>query len=132
MTKAPDQELQELLYARLRADPTVTALVYSNPPDDVAFPYIRLGEGSRISDDEEHVNVALIDMQIHVFSREGGWAECRGIADAVKKSLHDYYPVMIQNALRVLRAPRIEYVSDPDGITVHAVVMVEAEIEESN
>lgn len=131
MSKAPDQELQELLYARLTADATVTADVYSNAPDDVDFPFIRIGQSNIISDDEEHVNVALIETQVHVFSRVGGWAECRTLAHAVKKSLHDYRPVMVQNALRLLRAPRIEYVNDPDGITVHAVVMVEAEIEES-
>lgn len=130
MRKAPDHELQEVIFARLTSDATITAPVYANPPDDVAFPYIRFGNTSIESDDEECANVSIVEMQIHVYSRAGGYAEVRDIAHAVKKSLHDYYAVMVQHALRLLRAPRIEYLDDADGITTHAVVMVVAEIEE--
>jgi Protein of unknown function (DUF3168) len=131
MSKAPDTELQEVIYARLTADPTITPPVYANPPDDVTFPYIRFGNTNILSDDEECRDVSLVELRIHVFSRAGGYTEVRNIAHAVKKSLHDYSPVMVQHALRLLRAPRVEYVDDPDGLTVQAVVFIEAEIEES-
>lgn len=131
MSKAPDQELVETIYARLTGDPRVTPPIYVNAPDNVAFPFIRFGNSDLESDDEETRNVTLMQMRIHVFSRAGGLAEVRGIAHAIKKSLHDYYPVMLQNALRSLRAPRVEYLDDPDGITVQAVVFIEAEIEDA-
>lgn len=127
---APDNEFQEMVRLRIINDPSVPlSNVYSYGQTQQAFPYARFGNSSLEPDDEECRDVSVVQLSIHVFGR-AGWTEVRNIAGTIKKSLHDYDGIMVQNALRQVRILSIEYQDDPDGITVHAVINVEGEIED--
>lgn len=149
MTIAPVTSLQKAIYTRLTDDtdtpadrvPFFTELeglidgrVASNPRDDVQFPHVQFGRASVEDDDEECTDVEVVEMQLHVWSRAGGWNEARRIATLIKELLHDEELEfdIDTHALRVLRASRKEEVDDPDGRTVRVIIMIYAEIEDRN
>ncbi|PWE27000.1 DUF3168 domain-containing protein [Pararhodobacter marinus] len=95
MTDGPALALQAAVIAALRADSGVAALVgarvYDEPPQDVAFPYIRYGTDNlaplRLSGECVDEDVAF---SVEVHSRPvAGRVEVKRIAHAVRAALDD-------------------------------------------
>lgn len=131
MKKSPEIELIEYIRQRIIDDVVhVVGRVYTNPPDDVGFPFIRISAPESRPDDEECRNVNEIYVQLNCFSRAGGYTEPSTICYAVKNSLHDAEIVMNDNALRLIRVESITYQDDPDGRTTAGVMRIVAFVEE--
>lgn len=129
-------ELQTLIYGRLMADTGVQALVadriYDRAPEGVQFPYISFGPSDVVEDDAECIIGRTETLQIDCWSRyQGGFKEVKNVADAVKKALHRYAGALSVNALVDMSVLTIRYFSDPDGMTSHAAISLEARVEES-
>jgi hypothetical protein len=128
-------ELQTLLFERLRSAPEVQAIigdrVYDNPIGKDTFPYISFGPSDVVEDDADCITGRVETIQIDCWSRsKGGFKEVKALADSVKKALHHYSGTLTVNALVEMTVESIRYFRDPDGITSHGVITLQAIIEE--
>ncbi|TDH35723.1 DUF3168 domain-containing protein [Pseudohoeflea suaedae] len=128
------EELQKLIYDRLVADPNVHAeiagRIYDRTPQNVVHPYASFGPADQVEDDDECVTGFVETLQIDVWSQyQGGKREAKRIADAIRKSLHEYAGELTENALFEMRVLTVRHLDDPDGITSHSIVTVESRVE---
>lgn len=133
---SPSRELQELLFNTLKNDLAVKALVdgvYDKVPAN-AFgakqAYISFGQHDVTDDGSECIESGVHTFQLDCWSRAVGRAACKDIVDVVKDALHEKALTLSANALVELRVFMRRVFGDPDGLTSHGVVMVEATIEE--
>lgn len=129
-------ELQTLIYERLVADAGVQTVVdgrvYDRAKSDVVFPYVSIGPSDAVEDDDECITGRVETIQIDCWSQyQGGFKEVKNVADAVKKALHLYDGELTVNALVEMRVQTIRYFRDPDDITSHGVITVQAIVEEN-
>lgn len=85
--------LQKGLVAALRADAGVTALVstrvYDDPPQDVTFPYVRIGDIQEQPYDTQTQTGAEPIVDIRVYSRpNAGKVEASRVSAAIYDALH--------------------------------------------
>jgi len=128
-------ELQTLIYQRLMAFPAVQAAVadriYDQPSATATLPYISFGPSDAVEDDADCITGRVETIQIDCWSRyQGGFKEVKTLADAVKKALHRYAGEMEVNALVEMTVETVRFFRDPDGVTSHGVVTVQAIVEE--
>jgi len=133
---APANELQAAIYDILVADAGVGALVGNRIYDRVPMagdmpPYITFGPSDDFENDADCITSADHSLQIDVWSeKQGGFKECKEVTHAVKVALHLVSVNLPTHALVELRVTQRRHFRDPDGITSHGVVVVEAMIEE--
>lgn len=128
-------EVQALIYQRLVADTGVHGLVadrvYDRPPETRVFPYVSFGPSDLVEDDAQCIIGRIETIQIDCWSRyQGGFREVKTLADAVKNALHHYAGEMGVNALVEMQVVAMRFFRDPDGLTSHGVVTVQAVVEE--
>ena len=123
-------ELQGAIVQALKADPAVTALVagriYDQPPTNAVFPYITYGPSTYVRDDAGCINGYQAFVQLDVWSRAVGNPEALKIADAVEHALHDVDLVLTTNAFVFINHVQTDTARDPDGLTTHGVIRLEA------
>lgn len=131
-------DLQDVILNTLKADPTLMALVNGvwdqAPATCFAAPkaaYVSFGPHGYVEDDAECIVGGEHNLQLDVWSRLVGFPACKQICDRVKALLHEADLVIpTSNALASIRISYMEIKRDPDGLTSHGVLMVEARIEE--
>lgn len=133
---SPSVELQTAVYARLAADPDVSALVtgrvYDNVPAEPEFPYISFGPSDHYTDDSDCISSRMETLQIDCWARDHGkMRPARELADAVKAALHEYEVEFPVNGLVEMRVTAVRVIGDPDGRTAHGIVTLQAIIEEN-
>ncbi len=130
-------DLQTALYARLTGSPAVTATIPAANIFDRAdrperMPCIVIGEGQEVADDltfeRRHTRVFAT---LHVWSREPGTAHVKQVAGAIREALNGFLPALDHGRCLDLRFDGARFLRDPDGETAHAVVTIEALIEEA-
>lgn len=123
--------LRAAIRAALLADAPLVALlggprIYDEPPKDVAFPFVTLGEATttdastKTEPADEH---ALI---LHAWSRQGGHREAHGVAAAVLEALIDAPLSLDGHRLANLRFATAEVRRADDGRTYHARIRLRA------
>lgn len=132
MTDGPALALQKALIAHLRADAGVAALVgarvYDEPPQGVAFPYVRIGTVdlrplrlSGLCTDED------IILSIECHSRPvAGRVEVSRMAHAVRVALDDAAPSVTGYVLEWLVFTAQAVTRGPDGESYIATLSFEA------
>lgn len=130
------EALQILIVAMLRDSSVVGALcedrIYDNVPKHPVWPYVSFGPSDYYPDDSECVSGRVETLQIDCWSqRHGKLIEARALADAVNAALHGQPGDLGGYALVLMRVPSVRVFRDPDGITGHGVVMVQAVIEDA-
>lgn len=123
----------------LAADPAVAALlnerIYDNPPQgrgvsgSPAYPWARIGEGLFIREDATCIDAGTLDVDIHVWSVEGGGAANQHICELIGRALHERRldhssGVVVETEHRMNRC-----FTDADGLTSHGIVTVRALLE---
>lgn len=131
----PDLELQAAIVKRLKADPAVNALVagrvYDAVPTNAVFPYVSYGPCNALLDDADCIGGFDIAVQLDIWSRGVGFPEAKRVVEAVRVSLHDQedaIPLPV-HALVFLECLSSNVVRDPDGLTSHGILSVQAIIE---
>ena len=131
---SPAVELQELVFAALKADAGVAAFttqVWDSVPETRTFPYITIGEDDIVSADAECIVAGNHGFNVHVWTRSVGRTESKNIAHAVKNALTTGDLALDEHALASLVYRSDFEIGDPDQLTGHRVVKFEARIEES-
>jgi hypothetical protein len=129
----PDLEMQGLIVQTLKADPAIVALVgprvYDTIPDNPVFPYVSYGPVDTLQDDADCIGTQNLFIQLDAWSRAVGYPEVKKIADAVRDALHDKDLALTINALVVLQHRQTRTLRDPDGLTSHSAISLEAFVE---
>ncbi len=129
-------EFQKLVFDTLQADAGVGALVgdriYDRMPRSGEYPCITFGPSDVVPEDSECITGRIETLQLDCWAQSQGrlWP-AREIADAVKSALHEADLSLVVNALVRISVQSVRVFADPDGVTAHAVVSVEADIEEA-
>lgn len=117
----PSLALQGAVVAALKAKGVAGGRIHQDVPADPDFPYVTLGEGDSVGDDNACFDSSDVAVPIHVWSRAKGFQEAKSIAAAIRDALKTPFafddfnnPVAEYRSTRTFR--------DPDGKTKHAVV----------
>jgi hypothetical protein len=133
MAISPDLELQGVVVDVLRNDPELVQLVdrraYDRVPENVVFPYISCGPTFDVEDDADCIFGSDISFQLDVWSRAVGFPEAKRICNAVRNAVHERDIQLTENALVMIQCRGIRVLRDPDGLTSHGVVDLNAFIE---
>lgn len=124
----PSLELQKAINRRLRTDvAAVDNRVFDEVPQDVAFPYVELGEFRALDDGAQCHDGMELFATLHVWSRGAGQPEVKTIAGAVRGALHEV-ELDLGTAWQFLEIAHQEtrYLKDPDRRTSHAVLTFRA------
>lgn len=128
----------DLIRDTIKADATVMAEVtevFDRVPDGAARwgnkqAYISMGPVDAVDDDAECIIGGSHSAQVNVWSRKPGSVHCKQIVDAVKSALHEKDADLGDYGLVQMRVTLRRVFQDPDGLTTHGVVTIEADIEE--
>ncbi|ETX26604.1 DUF3168 domain-containing protein [Roseivivax isoporae] len=126
--------LQKAVHDALVADAGVGALVgdriYDGAPSTAVFPYLEFGPSDFVPDIAECVTTRIETLQIDCWARNQGRKRiCAEIVDAVHAALHQR-DLTLSAPYRVLWIEATGRTTpDPDGITWHGIVTVEAEVQ---
>ena len=133
MTTAPDLELQGLIVQTLKADADVNALVqgriFDRVPEKELFPYVSYAGDYEIEADADCIYGSDLFVQLDAWSRQVGFPEVKRICHAVRDALHDKELSLAENAMVLIQCQQIRIVRDPDGLTNHGIVEVNAFVE---
>lgn len=117
--------LQAAIYARLKADPALTAAVsgvWDEPPEGAAYPYVVIGDAVETPDNNLAAFGSRVVATLHVWSSYRGFSQANTIAGHLMRLL-DHQPLTV--AGRGLIAARHEQtitMRDPDTDVRHVAV----------
>ncbi|MGU3494214.1 DUF3168 domain-containing protein [Xanthobacteraceae bacterium A53D] len=137
---SPTLELQGALAVRLKADPSVSAIIGVRVYDAVPrqtngtvataeFPYVSFGPFDLLRDDADCIDGSEITVQLDCWSRQPGFPQVHRLADAVVEAIEAADIELTDNAAVLIEHSSTRVFRDPDGITSHAVVTLTAVIE---
>lgn len=124
----------KMVVAAIKESPACAVLtggrVYKPPPQDVAFPFVLIGDAfSADAGDDCAEDACECSMDVHVFSRAHGDEEAKTIMSALHSALHmpdPSPPIDASWTIVSLHVSVQRSFTDPDGITTHGVLTVEA------
>lgn len=129
---APITELRGLVRDTVLDDATLFALLtgfYDDAPKDVVSPYVTFGPSDFNPFDPTCITAGDHSLQIDVWSENKPRKQCEDICHAIKKLLHLQTLNLTVHALgKITASSRV--IRDPDGITNHGIISIQAFIEE--
>lgn len=132
---SPSLELQEVIVAALKANVGVAGLlgnrIYDNVPEKPEFPFLSWGPESSSNADATCMRGSEVAVQLDVWSRKPGSAECRKVCDLVKRHIEERRYALTTNAVcpeATVEAVRV--FRDADGRTWHGVISVIFHVEQ--
>ena len=132
MTLDPERALIGAIYAHLRADPTLNALlgtpprIYDEPPPDPVYPFLTLGRsqakqwGGVLGEGIEHA------LTLTAVSRFGGAEEARALVALVRTSLDDVDLTLEDQHLVSLRVSFSDVFRAADWRSIYGVMRLRA------
>lgn len=128
MTADSQWEMQQAVYAALRADASLQSLI-SNPvrvydstaPQDSDFPYLVIGLGTGDDFDTKNTDGMDATFEIHTWSQQDGFSETKQIMAAVVDALDNVALSVTGHTLALLRFVGSNTLLDPDAETRHGV-----------
>lgn len=125
------RRLAQIIMNRVAAQvPDLGGRVQERATEGLAYPYCTLGAMYGVEADVECVEADDWTVQLDIWGERPAWnkASMAGLAQKVRAALKGWsdttevtmHPLSVQ-------VPRV--MDDPDGVTVHAVVLVEAMVE---
>lgn len=118
----PTLAIQAAIVAALK---TATAVaggrVYDSVPAEPTFPYVTVGDGDTVGDDNSCFESSEVNIPVHIWSRAVGFPEAKAIAALVRARCKVEFTI---SGFKVVNAEYVtaRYLRDPDGLTSHAVV----------
>lgn len=128
-------ELQKLVFETLTGDAGIASIVgarvYDRALPDAAFPFISFGPTSFLLLQDECLEGRTETMQIDIWSEsKGGKRQCKDIVDLVVDALNGLEAELATVTITDMRVVLAQVMDDPDGITSHGVVQIEALVDE--
>jgi hypothetical protein len=125
---------QQAIYTALAGN--ITATVYDEVPmlpsgqPSANFPYVAIGDDTRIAWDTDDRTGAEMTMTLHIWSRANGMREAKRIAGEIYDILHRADLAVTGYHLIDCLCEFAEFMRDPDGETRHGVVRYRITVQE--
>lgn len=120
--------LRQIVRARIiDAVPGLTG-VYDRATDSAAYPYATMGPSYWADDDAECIEAREITLQIDLWHSQSNKGVAEDLADDVANALRGWSDTAALT-MHPLRVSMVRVMDDPDGVSVHGVVQVEAMVE---
>lgn len=116
-------DVQTAVFAALNGNTTLRALVsgvYDSVAQGVVFPYVAIGDGTAVPFDTCTTLGDDATIDVHVWSRYRGRAECKAIQEAVYNVLHWQTMAGLAGLVSIEQEMAQDFL-DPDGLTRHGV-----------
>lgn len=134
MTEPASHALVMALRALWIATPAVAALVgdriYDRIPRGAALPYVQFGERQTLDEGTDCGDSAEVAIDVHVWSEAPAAVEAERILGALRSAIRtaDAAGTIAPPGWRAVRVhcPQSRTFADPDGLTTHGVLTVEA------
>ena len=127
------EDLQKAILNALLADAGVSAVVGDRVHDGrpISYPSITFGPSDVLPEDLDCIDGLMTTVQIDCWTRdENRLRPVKALADRVRQALHRARLQLETHALVNLSVVSTRSFMDPDELTGHGIVTVEAEIEE--
>ena len=115
---------QTAMYTALTGASVAGGRVYDHVPQDVTFPYVRIGESNAQPDDADLVDGTDELLTIHIWSRYRGQKEIKQIMDAIHTVLHHQDLTVTGRTHAHTSVAGVQSFLDPDGLTQHGVMQI--------
>lgn len=113
-------EVQASIYSALNG---AGLAVYDDPGENLAFPYLTIGDSNVLEDPTKTDNADEHIETVNVWSRARGFKECKDIAAAAVSSFSGYsFSAVTGYKIRFLGVESCTFLRDPDGLTRHGVI----------
>lgn len=120
---SPSLALQAAMILALRsAVPAVSNRVYDRAPQNVAFPYISIGNWEQLDDGGQGLDVVEIFAPVEVWSRAVGQVEAKQIAETVRVALHEKPLTLIGVSHAGTHCRSVRMLDENDGVTTRAIL----------
>ncbi len=118
----------------LRADDAFKAtgavVVLGTPSADQAMPYVVVGEGQTVPDPADSYDGSICYPTLHVWSRKTDFKECKAIAGAIRRLLHEgELDVSPDFRVTQILLEHELYLRDPDGQSKHVPMTFAIQVE---
>lgn len=121
--------LRQIIRARIMAQvPGFAGRVYDRATEGTSYPYVTMGPSNWISDDSECVQARLVTQQIDVWHSASNKGILEDLTDDVAEALAGWADTAALT-MHPMRVYLVRVMDDPDGVSVHGVVQVEARVE---
>lgn len=121
--------LRQIIRARIIAQvPGLTGRVYDRATESTAYPYATLGPSNWVNEDVECIDARLVTQQIDIWHSASNKGVLEDLTDDVSGALAGWSDT-ISLTMQPLRVYLVRIMDDPDGVSVHGVVQVEARVE---
>lgn len=123
--------LRQIVRARILDQVPGLTGVYDRATESAVFPYATLGASYWTDDSVECIEAREVTLQIDVWHSQSSKGAAEDLTDDVATALHGWADT---DALTMhpLRVTLVRVMDDPDGVSVHGVVQVEADIEDDS
>lgn len=117
----PALAIQGAIHSALAGAGVCGGRIYDSVPEEPEFPYVAIGTGDTVNADTSCFDSSEVNATVHVWSREVGWPEAKGIAGTIRALLNTELAI---SGFRVVVAEHVitRWLNDPDGLTKHAVL----------
>lgn len=117
---------QRVAVAAMRARPELLALVPSANIFDrhqrpEVFPCVIVGEGQTVADEADCITGSEVFLQLHVWTRESSFVECKSIAGEIRRALKGVDEVLDGFAVS-LEFDDATFLRDPGGDLSHGIL----------
>ncbi len=112
---------------RLKAE-TVYTIEGARVPQGTAFPYMTIGSGTVLDDDDKTTEGEEITFIVEAWSEKHGEQETLEMLAAAKAALHGRSLTVTGWGLSILRLATQNTLLDPDGKTFHGVARYRAKL----
>ncbi|CAL8981546.1 hypothetical protein RHODGE_RHODGE_02829 [Rhodoplanes serenus] len=133
MTADATLPLQAAIIAALKGDAAVAAIVsgriYDRPPPEAVKPYVSFGVVQALPETADEYDGAEITVQLDVWSAKPTTVEAKRIGAAIRAALHGADLAITGHRLVSIEIEQARYITEPDGLTQHAVLIFTARTE---
>ena len=120
--------LRQIVRSRIIAQVPALTGVYDRPTESAAFPYATLGASYWTDDSTECFEAREITLQIDLWHSQSNKGIAEDLTDDIAAALKGWADEAVL-AMHPISVSLVRVMDDPDGVSVHGVVQIEAMVE---
>lgn len=120
--------LRQIVIARIRDQVPALTGVYDRATESAVYPYATLGPSYWTDESVECVKARGITLQVDIWHSASNKGVCEDLTDDVATAL-DGWADEAALTMHPLKVPLARVTDDPDGVSVHGIIQIEAMVE---
>ena len=122
--------LRKIVMDRIIAQvPALDGRVYDKATEGTAYPFASMGPSDWIDESVECITARSISLQIDVWGSRSNKGALEDLTDDVATAL-DGFADEDRLTMHPIRIMSVQVMDDPDGMSIHGVIRIEADVEE--